>query len=131
MSFSISSDSPHGKYKLLYDIVEADHASVNHCDADIFNPGDTKPAVAVSYPKSPFKSVVTLKTLSNKSGQNDWTSNDELSVYIFSDALRQQFKCTEFTLKQSGIINFNSLQIPCNNYIVLSLVEGDTFSNDG
>lgn len=41
------------------------------------------------------------------------------------------FKCQKFNLKKSGLANFFDLRIPCDNYIIISLVESDTLNNDG
>lgn len=41
------------------------------------------------------------------------------------------FKCGTFDLKVTGLINFNDLKIPCNNYIIVSLIEDDLINDNG
>lgn len=77
ITFTLDSSKPDGTYKMLYD-VQSDYPSINHCIARVYNPTDVKAAVPVQFPKNPFKSLVTLKTMMNKQGQNDYTKSDEL-----------------------------------------------------
>lgn len=56
--------------------------------------------------------------------------SDTTRVYIYSDALNKMIKCEKFTLKPAGIIDFNDIQIPCNNYVVVTFMkENDAFPN--
>jgi len=41
------------------------------------------------------------------------------------------FSCESYQIKESGIINFLDLAIPCTNYIVVSLIDEHILNNDG
>lgn len=41
------------------------------------------------------------------------------------------FKCGAFSLTQGGLINFYGLEIPCQNYIILNLVDTNSGTHDG
>jgi len=56
---------------------------------------------------------------------------DELGFYIYSDVLGQMFACQTYKVVQGGIVNFNNLEIPCKDYLILILVEKDYIANDG
>ena len=40
------------------------------------------------------------------------------------------FTCGNYSIDKGGIIDFNDLEIPCNNYIIVSLVQKDFESNN-
>jgi len=54
-----------------------------------------------------------------------------MELFIYSDILDQMFKCGAFSLTQGGLINFYGLEIPCQNYIILNLVDTNAGTHDG
>lgn len=120
-----------GKYDFAYDIV-TDVSNGNQCTAQTFNPNSQVLGVSPKAKAPKFNKTVGLRTIVNKAGINDRISNsDDINVYIYSDVLNQMFKCGEFSVKTAGIIDFNDLQVPCSNYIIVTLLESDYLKNDG
>lgn len=51
-------------------------------------------------------------------------------MYIYSDALNQMFQCGEYQMLRGSILDFNGLEIPCIDQVVLTLSERDSSQND-
>ncbi len=130
-TFSFNKSSTE-KYRATYDLayqVNTGKQSAALCDGVVYNTGNAK---NVSQQYFSFSKTIALKTLVNKQGVNDGiTKEDDLMIYIYSDVLQNMFLCGEFSVKDSGIIDFNDLKIPCKEYVIISTIEIDTLNNEG
>jgi hypothetical protein len=58
---------------------------------------------------------------------NDNNKQDELYISFLSDTVDQMFRCGPYFIDDGGMIDFQGLVLPCNDYVALSLIEDDVF----
>jgi hypothetical protein len=50
---------------------------------------------------------------------------------VYSDTFDQMFKLGSYKIDQGGVIDFNYLEIPCDDYLIFNLVSNDPSTTDG
>lgn len=106
---------------MIFDVA-TDVPPVSQCAAGVFIPDNIPFGQKITAPEEPFNTVA-LGTFINKQGVSDNSGQDDLYVYIYSDASDKMVKCGDFKIQPAGIIDFQGLQIPCNNYIVIAFLK--------
>lgn len=60
------------------------------------------------------------------------STGDEVHVFIYSDIIEGMFHCGVYNFLSAGdIVEFNELEVPCQDMVIVSTVESDTLTNDG
>lgn len=109
-TFKHSDNTPYaGSYELAFDINDATPDG-QIGSAVVINPGSLETGKLPTDQAPKFTNTVGIRTIVNKAGVNDRVSaSDDITVYIYSDVLNQMFKCGEFSVKTTGIIDFQDL----------------------
>ena len=63
------------------------------------------------------------KTLSNK--------QDEIYLYVYSDVIGSLFKCGTYSFQSGDFLDLNMLEVPCDEHVIVTLMEKDFKFNDG
>ena len=146
--FWIGSDPSKGKYRLIttvqdiYEPVEANRSDNRTVYTEIDDSWDEVhrvfSPVDVAYndlggrqSRVQGPKAMRFKTLLNAFNTNDISGSDELSMSIYSDLIGEMFKCGKFTFNAGDVVDFDSLQVPCDEFVTVTLTELDGYQNDG
>ena len=75
--------------------------------------------------------AIKLKTMVNIFNTNDLNLADEVTISVYSDAIGNMFKCGEYQFRSGDIVDFEDLEIPCNELVTMTITENDPVQNDG
>eukprot|EP00347_Sterkiella_histriomuscorum_P024438 403331118 len=135
LRFSPTKDEKEATYSLSYEIAFAipSYPQINNQSGQISKFEPTKlgnNTISAANRNINTIKFVKLSALSNFNGQNDKNSQDELTMFIYSDALNQMFTCGQYNVPRGGLVDFNGLEIPCKEQILLILSDKDSSNND-
>lgn len=79
--------------------------------------------------------VMKFKTLVNAFNTNDAKKainlGDYVRVFIYSDIIDDLFMCGSYRFDSGDMLDMRDLEVPCNDHVIVTLVERDFWMNDG
>eukprot|EP00347_Sterkiella_histriomuscorum_P013012 403366351 len=135
LQFSATKTEKEATYSLSYEIAFAipSYPQINNQSGQISKFEPTKlgnNTISAANRDIDTIKFVKLSALSNFNGQNEKNNQDELTMFIYSDALNQMFTCGQYNVPRGGIVDFNGLEIPCYEQVLLMLSDEDSSNND-